>query len=58
MLMKLLNMIKNLWIELKIGVSLLFLSLFPSKESREKIIEQAPIKKQPCGPNCKCNTQK
>lgn len=56
--MKLLNMIKNLWIELKIGVSLLFLSLFPSKESREEIIEQTPIKKQPCGPNCKCNTQK
>ena len=55
--MKLLNIIKNLWIELKIGVSLLILSLFPSKESREEIIEQAPMKKQPCGPNCKCNPE-
>jgi hypothetical protein len=53
--MKILNTIKTAWVELKIGVSLLFLSLFPSRDQKEEeIIEEIPMRKKPCGPNCKC----
>jgi len=56
--MKIPNIIKTAWVELKIGVSLLVLSLFPSKDQKEEeIIEEIPMKKKPCGPKCKCNTQ-
>ena len=54
--MKIPNTIKTAWVELKIGVSLLVLSLFPSKDQKEEeIIEEIPMKKKPCGPKCKCN---